>query len=378
VICLQIRSFPRKRKSSATCAESCCAAPGFPPSRGRAEWFFRFTRTALALGLLLFATSPAAAADFYAGKTVNFIVGTDVGGGFSIYGRTIGKYLPRYIPGNPTVVVKNMPGAGGATASAWLYRIAPKDGTAIASVSPNAILGKLLDDSQTQYDPSRFAYLAGAERGTRLCMTFQHSKVKTLDDALTHKAVIGATSAGSPTREYAAMIKHATGAKFEIVSGYKGPPELFIAMERGEIDGVCGLDWSALKSQQPEWLKERKLNLLVQGALEGDPELLALGVSTPWRYIKDDVDRRAVELMVSFQQAFGKSYMAPPGVPAEQIKILRDAFNAALKDRELLAEAERLSIEIAPQSGEKVQRLVESAFSAPAHVVDRLKKIVEP
>jgi tripartite-type tricarboxylate transporter receptor subunit TctC len=327
---------------------------------------------------MIFATWPAAAADFYAGKTINFIVGTDVGGGFSIYARAIGKYLPRYIPGNPTVLVKNMPGAGGATASAWLYRIAPKDGTAIASVSPNAILGKLLDDSQTQYDPSKFLYLAGAERGTRLCMTFAHSKVKTLADARAQKAVIGATSASSPTREYAAMFKHATGAKFEIVSGYKGPPELFIAMERGEIDGVCGLDWTALKSQQPDWLRERKLNLLVQGALAGDPELLALGVPTPWAYIGNEVDRRAVELMVGFQQAFGKSYMAPPGVPAAQVKILRDAFDAALKDQDLLAEAERLRIEIVPQSGADVQRVVERAYAAQAAVVDRLKKIVEP
>jgi tripartite-type tricarboxylate transporter receptor subunit TctC len=331
-----------------------------------------------ALASFVVSASAAVAADFYAGKTINFIVGTDVGGGFSIYARTIGKYLPRYIPGNPTVLVKNMPGAGGATASAWLYRIAPKDGTAIASVSPNAILGKLLDDSQTQYDPSKFQYLAGAERGTRLCMTFAHSKVKTLADARAQRAVIGATSAGSPTREYAAMFKHATGAKFEIVSGYRGPPELFIAMERGEIDGVCGLDWTALKAQQPDWLRERKLNLLVQGALDGEPELLALGVPTPWTYIGSEVDRRAVELMVGFQQAFGKSYMAPPGVPAAQVQILRDAFDAVFKDKELLAEAERLRIEIVPQSGADVQRVVERAYSAPAAVIDRLKKIVEP
>jgi tripartite-type tricarboxylate transporter receptor subunit TctC len=331
-----------------------------------------------AAAIMAVAPSGAGAADFYAGKTINFIAGTDVGGGFSIYARALGKHLPRYIPGNPTVVVKNMPGAGGSTASAWLYRIAPKDGTAIASVSPNAILGKLLDESQTQYDPTKFQYLAGAERGTRLCMTFQHSKVKTFDDALTHNAVIGATSAGSPTREYAAMYKHAARAKFEIVSGYKGPPDLFIAMERGEIDGVCGLDWSALKSQQPDWLREKKLNLLVQGALDPDPELAALGVPTPWKYIKDDVDRRAVELMVGFQQAFGKSYMAPPGVPAEQVKILRDAFNAVLRDKEFLLDAEKLHIEIAAQTGEDVQRMVERAYSAPPSVIERLKKIVEP
>src|SRR5262245_13241169 len=294
----------------------------------------------------------AQAADFYAGKSITFIAGTDVGGGFSIYARAIAKHLPRFIPGNPTIVVKNMPGAGGATASAWLYRIAPQDGTAIASVSPNAILGRLLDDSQTQYDPTRFTYLAGAERSTRLCMTFRHSRVRTIEDALANKAVVGATSAGSPTREYAAMFRHATGARFEIVSGYKGPPDLFIAMERGEIDGVCGLDWAALKAQQPGWISERRLNLLVQGSIEPNPELAALGVPTPWRYVRNDVDRKAVELMISFQQAFGKAYLAPPGVPAEEIGILRDAFNAALRDRELLADAQALRIEIAPQTGE--------------------------
>jgi hypothetical protein len=209
-------------------------------------------------------------------------------------------------------------------------------------------------------------------------MTFRHSKVRTFDDALLQKAVIGATSSGSPTREYAAMFKHSTGAKFEIVSGYRGPPELFIAMERGEIDGVCGLDWTALKSQQPDWLREKKLNLLVQGSVEPEPELDRLGVPTPWRYIKDDVNRRAVELMVSFQQAFGKAYLAPPGVPAGEIAILRKAFDAVLRDKDLLDEAERLRIEIGPQSGADVQRVVERAYGAPQVVIERLKKIVEP
>ena len=324
------------------------------------------------------AAGSAQAADFYAGKTITVVAGTDVGGGFSIYARAIAKHLPRFIPGTPTVVVKNMPGAGGASASAWLYRIAPKDGTAIASVSPNAILGRLLDDSQTQYDPTRFGYLAGAERGTRLCMTFRHSAVRTLEDALVRKAVIGATSAGSPTREYAAMFKHAAGAKFEIVSGYKGPPDLFIAMERGEIDGVCGLDWSALKSQQPDWLRDKKLNLLLQASLEPEPELAALGVPTPWTSIREDVDRQAVALMVSFQQAFGKSYMAPPGVPDAQVRILRDAFNAVLHDPEFLADAAKLRIDVAPQAGEEIARVVASAYSAQQTVIDRLRTIVEP
>jgi len=340
----------------------------------------RFCRAAfgIAIGVGALIVGSARADDFFAGRTVNLIVGTDVGGGFSIYGRLISRHLGRHIPGNPSVVMRNMPGAGGSTASNYLYRVAAKDGTVIGAVAPNAILGPLLDENQRQYEPGRFQYLAGAERGTRLCMTFQHSKVRSFDDALRQRAIIGATSAGSPTREYAAMVKHATGARFDIVSGYKGPPHLFLAMSRGEIDGVCGLDWSALKSQQPEWLREGKLNLLVQASMQPEPELARLGVPLLSGYVNDAVDRQAVDLMVSFQQAFGKSYLVPPEVPAARVRILRDAFNAALKDTELLAEAAKLRIEITPQTGEEVQRVVRDVYAAPASVVERLRRIVEP
>jgi tripartite-type tricarboxylate transporter receptor subunit TctC len=333
---------------------------------------------AMATLVLAFGSHPACASDFYAGKTVNFIVGTDVGGGFSIYGRVLTRHLARFIPGNPTIVMKNMPGAGGATALSYLYRIAPKDGTVVVSVSPNAVLGRLLDGNLSQYDPTKFEYLAGAERGTRLCMTFAHSKTRTFEDALRLRTVIGATSVGSPTREYAAMIKHATGAQFEIVSGYKGPPDLFLAMSRGEIYGVCGLDWAALKSQQPEWLREKKLNLLIQASVEPEPELAKLGVPVPWSYIKSETDRRAVEVMVGFQQAFGKSYMTAPDVPAERVAILRKAFAAVLVDKDFLAEAEKLRLEIVPQSGDEVQRVVKNAYSSTAAVIERLRRIVEP
>src|SRR5215510_5076991 len=335
-------------------------------------------RGCFALAALAAMASPVGAADYYDGKTITFIVGTDVGGGFSIYARAIARHLPRHIPGRPTIVLKNMPGAGGAVASTWLYQMAPRDGTVIATVSANAILGRLFGDHRMGYEPTRFNYLAGAERSTRLCVTFQHSRVRTLADALARTAIIGATTIGSPTREYAAIVRRALGARFEIVSGYKGPPELFIAMERGEIDGVCGIDWSALKSQQPEWLKEKKLNILVQGSLRPHPELDRLGVPTPWAYIKDDIDRKAVELMVEFQQTFGRAYMMPPDVPSELLQILREAFSAVLRDPEFLADAEKLRIDVTPQAGEDIQQVVERLYSAPRAVVDRLKQIVEP
>jgi len=328
------------------------------------------------LAALAALASPVHAADYYAGKTITFMVGTDTGGGFSIYARAIAKHLPRYIPGNPMIVIRNMPGAGGAVASTWLYNLASRDGTVIASVSPNAILARLLGESRASYEPERFNYLAGAERSTRLCVTFHHSRVRTLKDALSHDSIIGATTLGSPTREYAAIMRRALGARFEIVSGYKGPADLFVAMERGEIDGICGIDWSALKAQQPDWLRERKLNILVQGSLEPHPELP--GVPTPWAYIKDDTDRKAVELMVQFQQAFGRTYMAPPGVPAELVQILRAAFSAVLRDPDFLVEARLLRIDVTPQPGDEIQRIVGALHAAPRQVVERLKQIVEP
>ena len=337
------------------------------------------TRTAQLLTAIASATLaavPATAADYYAGKTISFVVGTDTGGGFSIYARAIAKHLPRYIPGNPMIVIRNMPGAGGAVASTWLYQNASRDGTVIGSVSPNAILAKLLGEGRTGYDPEKFNYLAGAERSTRLCVTFHRSRVRTLKDALSHDSIIGATTVGSPTREYAAIMRRTLGARFEIVSGYKGPADLFVAMERGEIDGVCGIDWSALKAQQPDWLRERKLNLLVQGALTPHPELP--GVPTPWAYIKDDTDRKAVELMVEFQQTFGRTYMAPPGVPAQLVHILRSAFTAVLRDPDFLTEARLLRIDVTPQAGAEIQRIVEALHVAPRQVVERLKQIVEP
>ncbi len=336
-------------------------------------------RAALLTAVLLgFAPNPASADDFYAGKIVNFIVGTDVAGGFAIYARLIAKHLGRFIPGNPTMVVKTMPGAGGATAAAFLYRRAPADGLTIAALTPNAISGQVMEEGQSQFDPTKFYYLAGAERGTRLCMTFYTSKIKTFEDALAKTAIIGATTGGSPATEYAAFHKRALGAKFNIVSGYRDPGDIYLAMERGEIDGVCGLDWAATKAQRPDWLRDKKLHLLIQDNIEPDPELSAFGVPQPWKYIKDEIDRRAVELMIGFQQAFGKAYVAPPDVSADRIAILRDAFAAALRDKELLADAEKQRIEITPQSGDAVERAVLDLYAAPKMVVARLKQIVVP
>lgn len=329
----------------------------------------------LACGLS-FGSPPAFASDFYAGKTLNFIVATDETGGFSLYAQLIAPYLKRYIPGAPTIVVRNMPGAGGSTAAAYVYSQAPKDGLTIASLTPNSMMDRLFGRKvQDEIDPTKFTYLAGAERGTRVCVTAGASRVKSFNDALAEQAIIGATQPGSPTADYAVVIQRATGAKFRIVKGYSGTGSLYLAMEKGEIDGACGLDWTALKSQQAELLHDNKLNLLVQANIQPDPELARLGVPQPWPFIKNPVNLEAVKLMVDFQQAFGKAYVAPPNVPADRVKILRDGFAAALRDKQLLRDAEKMRLEIAPISGDDVGATVRRLYAAPKEVVDRLKAL---
>jgi tripartite-type tricarboxylate transporter receptor subunit TctC len=323
------------------------------------------------------ASAPAHAADYYAGKTIEWTVGADVGGGYDIYSRTIAKHLPRYIPGHPLIVVKNLPGAGSAKAASFLATVAPKDGTAIGSLMPGGVIGPLLDDGpKPPYDPTKLVYLATADSGTRVCATFVNSKTKTFQDAQKQKTVMGASAAGGSTRDYVNMLRKAAGAQFELVTGYKGTAEIGLAVERGEVDGLCGWDWSSLKSQKSDWLRDKKVNILLQLSLEPEAELTKMGVPPVWQFIKNDDDKKAVELVVS-QQVFGRPFVAPPGTNPEAVKILRDAFAAAMKDKELLADAEKAKIDINALDGAKVQDVVTKVYASPPAVVARAKELIK-
>jgi tripartite-type tricarboxylate transporter receptor subunit TctC len=324
------------------------------------------------------AASSAPAAEFYAGKTVEMIVGSDVGGGYDIYTRAIARHIGRHIPGNPAVVVKNMPGAGSGRAAAYLYAVAPKDGTSLAALFPGVVLSPLLDDRvDAPFDPTKFTYIGTADSGTRVCATFQGSKTRSYDDALAHKTRMGASGLGASTRDYVLFKKKTTEVKFDLVMGYKGSADILLAMERGEVDGLCGWDWTSVKSQRPDWLRDGKLNLLVQVALEPEPELTSRGVPSLWRYIRRQEDRKAVELIVT-QQMFQRPYMAAPGVPAEQVATLRTAFDATMKDEQFRADAEKSGIDINPLSGARVQQLVDAIYATPKAIVDRAKEVLKP
>jgi tripartite-type tricarboxylate transporter receptor subunit TctC len=323
-------------------------------------------------------STPAVATDFYAGRTIDFVIGSDVGGGFDVYTRVIARHLARFLPGSPTIVPKNQPGAGSGRAAALLYGVAPKDGSAIAAVFPGAIMGPLLDDrAQALYDPTKFQYLGSADSPTRLCITHGRSKVRSFEDALHQKTIMGASAAGGSTRDYVNMLKRATGAMFELVAGYKGTAEILLAMERGEVDGLCGIDWSSLKTQRPAWIRDGSVNILLQTSLEPDAELTKLGVPPVWPFIAGDDDKKAAALIIG-QQVFGRPYLAPPGIAAEPLALLRAGFAATLQDQEFRADAERTRIDVNPSSGERVQRLVEELYATPKAIVERAKELVKP
>jgi tripartite-type tricarboxylate transporter receptor subunit TctC len=318
----------------------------------------------------------AGASDFYAGKTINFIVGADAAGGYDTYARVIARHLSRFIPGAPAVVVQNMPGAGSAKAAAYLYGLAPRDGTTIGALFPGAIIDPLLQKSAAgQFDATKLVYLATASSEPRVCATGPSSKITTFAQTMTERTVIGATQTGGATSDYAYMTRNATGAKLDIVSGYKGTAAILLAVERGEAEGLCGIDWSSLKTERPQWVHDRTAHILLQAAPEPNAELDDLHVPNLLSFVKGDLDRKAVSLVTS-QQVFSRPYAAPPGVPAAQTKILREAFAAVMRDPKLLADAEATRLNIAPASGERVQQVVAELYGASGDVVQRARQLI--
>jgi tripartite-type tricarboxylate transporter receptor subunit TctC len=342
--------------------------------------FMRNAKLAALCGALLasgaFCAPVSAQTDYFAGKTITMVVGSDAAGGYDTYGRITMRHMVKHIPGQPTVVVRNQPGAGSATAAAAIFNTAPKDGTTIGIIFPGVIIGPILDPKpQNLFDVTKFSYLGSVDSGTRVCITFEKSQTKTFDDARKRKTIVGASAAGGSTRDYAYMLNHTAGAQFEVVTGYKGSADIFLAMERGEVDGMCGLDWSSLKAQRGDWIKTKKLNILIQTGLDPEPDLVAMGVPDMWKFVNNPVDKAAAELVVS-QQIFGRPFVAPPGVPEPVQKILREAFDKTMADAEFKADAEKARIDVNPSNGQKVQELVTRIFSTPAETVARAKRII--
>ena len=339
--------------------------------------FARFTAACVLVSASLAGVVSAWGADevpFYQGKQITVVVGNPAGGGYDVYARLLARHMPKHLPGSPGFIVQNLPGAGSINAAQHLANVSAKDGTAIDVLVPGAIFDPLIEgQAKFRYDPGKFEYIGSADSGTRICFTSRQSGVQTLEDARKGKVLVASTAPQSSATDYALFMNALADTKFEVVLGYKGPAELLLAMERGEVAGVCALDSATVASIRPEWLEDGKINLLVQAGLQPTSEIKAPSM---WNFITGE-NRRVAELIVS-QQEFGRPFMAPPGISAEPLKLLRDAFNAALKDPELIAEATRMKLGLAPKTGEEVSAIIKRLYAATPDLVERARRILRP
>jgi tripartite-type tricarboxylate transporter receptor subunit TctC len=310
---------------------------------------------------------------FYRGKTVNIVVGSAVGGGFDGYARMVARHLGKHVPGNPVVVVQNMPGAGSNKAASFVALQAPKDGTTIGAIQPGAVVQPLVSDQAVPHDPSKFIMLGSGSYSVYLCMLRSDAPAKSFEETFTKEVIIGTSGEGSTLREMPIMLTNVLGAKLRLVSGYAGSREVLIAIERNEVHGICGMGWSSIAMQQREWIRNGTLKIIAQEDLKGHPEVNKMGVPLTISFAKTKEDRQVMEMMYS-QSLFGRPYVLPPETPPERVTALRHAFMAALADKELLAEAERSGFDVGPMSGEDLQALVAKLYALPPEVIERAKQ----
>ncbi len=329
-----------------------------------------------ALASVSAAPSIATAAEYYAGKTIEIMIGADVGGGGDFYGRLVAQHIGKHIPGRPTVIPKNMPGGGSNKAAAYVYSVAPKDGTVIGGIQSGTVMGPLTDPSiAALFDASKFQYLGTADSGARVCISYKSSKIGSFDDTRKTETILAASGDGGSTKDYPTVLNAVANTKFKIIPGYSGTGNMLLAMERGEVDGICGYNWSSFQAAKPDWIRDKQANIFLQQGPEADPVLTGLGVPEIWGSLKSDEDRRLVEVQVS-EQSLGRPYVLAPGTDPEAVTILRTAFDAMTRDPEYLADAKKARLSVNSAPGTKIQALVQKVYETPRSVLARLRGIL--
>jgi tripartite-type tricarboxylate transporter receptor subunit TctC len=332
-------------------------------------------RPILACAVLVFSCTQAGKAQEIIDRPVTIYVAGTAGGGIDLYARLVGRHIGRHIAGNPTVTVQVMPGAGGIRAANYLAEQAPRDGTAITTFAGGPILEPLIGARNPGYDMSSFTWIGAITKDIGLCIAWGATPFKTIEDAKKQQMVVAGTGAGSETDTWPLVLNDVLGTKFKLVTGYVGSQETILAIERGEVHGRCVFSYSALKVAKPDWLHDKKINVLVLTALERHPDFP--GVPAVVDLVTKQEDRQLLELMTG-PSAMGRPFAAPPGLPANKAALLRRAFDATMQDPQFRAEAARIQADLAPTTGEEVQKLVARLYATPRSVVERGKRLLAP
>jgi len=318
-----------------------------------------------------------AVAQFYRGKQITMLIGSSPGGGYDLYGRLIARHLGKYIPGNPTIVPSNMPGAGSHAAAGHIYAIAPKDGTFIGALQSGVVFEPLLAARSFNHDPTKFNYLGSANDDVYICIARNDAPVQSFKEVLARELILGASAATS-TADNAIFLNNMLGAKFKVVTGYPGTREIGIAVERNEVQGACGVAWPSISVTNSGWFGPGgKMRVLLQTHAGGHPDLNKEGVPRANEFARAPEERAMVDLYFS-QTVFGRPYLVAPEVPKERVEALRKAFQDTLRDPQLLAEAKTMGIDVNHVAGERLQDLVAKIFASPPDMIAKIRQALVP
>jgi tripartite-type tricarboxylate transporter receptor subunit TctC len=304
---------------------------------------------------------------FFARKTITISIGYTAGGSYDLYGRLIARHLGKHIAGNPTVVVQNMPGAGSMKAANYLYEVAPRDGTALGVIVESAALEQVLGNKAAQYDAARFSYIGRVATSNNIFMTWHTSKTQSIADAQKRETILAGTGPGSIADTVPRLLNALIGTKFKLISGFPASTEAMLAMERGEVEGA-GSSWAAVSVGKREWLKEKKIRIILQTQPERHADLPDAPSLTEYGNTPDD---KQVTALYASGSGVGRSLLGPPEIPADRMTILRNAFNAMVKDSDFIADIRKVNVELDPLRGEQLQELIGKTLAVPAAVRER-------
>jgi tripartite-type tricarboxylate transporter receptor subunit TctC len=308
-----------------------------------------------------------------AGKNVQMLIGFGAGGGYDLWGRVVARHIGKHLPGNPTVVPQNMPGAGSFVAANNIYNLAPKDGSVMGIIARDAPLGPITGATGARFDPTKITWLGTPTTETNVCIASATAKVKTVQDLYTTQLIVGDTGVGTGTHSYPKALNALLGMKFKIIAGFPASSDVFLAMERGEVDGICeSLD--SVTGKRPDWIPNRKVNILFQGGAAPNPELK--GVPFVADLARNPDDRVAIEFLYA-GQGIGRPFVAPPDMPADRLKMVRDAFRDTMQDAEFLEDARRNMLDVEPEDGEHLAALIQKIYATPKPTVDKIGELIK-
>jgi tripartite-type tricarboxylate transporter receptor subunit TctC len=333
----------------------------------------RATALATLLVLVVLPASAQPAAEPFTGKTVSLIIGFGPGGGYDLWGRTMARHIGKHLPGKPSVVPQNMPGAGSFVAASHLYNAAPKDGTAFGIIARDAALGPLSGAPGARFDATKFSWLGSPTKEHNVCIAFHTAAVKTADELREKQLILGDTGPGTGTRSYPKVLNDLLGFKFKLVSGFRSSADVFLAMERGEVEGICE-SFDSVNNRRPDWIANKTINVLLQAGDRPHPALK--GVPFVFDLARNAEERQVLEYLYA-GQGIGRPFVAPPDLPPERLAMLRSAFDATMKDPEFIADANRSKLDLEPEDGAHLAALINKIYATPKPIIERVANLIK-